>query len=313
MAANYWASTQHIHWTFTRSELTRLRAALAPTPQPTPTSTRSSAPNVDPRHLFIFFQTSLVKLARRLNLRQQPLATALIYLKRFYLRHSPQKTNPYLLMCTAIYLACKMEEMPQHIRLMLGEAARQWPEWGVNETGKIGECEFLLISTLRSALICHHPYRALQEFSSTFSLGGEETSLASNILNDSFATDLPLLYPPHIIALTAIFLAIVMRPAGPPAGLQAHSSSAAAVAGPSSPALSANAAQNAALAGFAGLKQASQKLSKIVDWLADSQVDMEAVVDATQEMVSLYECWEQYSERTVKDVIARWMREGAVK
>ena len=47
-----------------------------------------------------------------------------------------------------------------------------------------------------------------------------------------------------------------------------------------------------------------------MEWLAESQVDMEAIVDATQEMVSLYEVWESYSERVCKEAITKLMREG---
>lgn len=71
--------------------------------------------------------SELIKLGRRMNLRQQALATAQVYIRRFYTKVEIRKTNPYLIMATAVYLACKMEECPQHIRLMLGEAARQWP------------------------------------------------------------------------------------------------------------------------------------------------------------------------------------------
>jgi cyclin C len=57
-----------------------------------------------------------------------------------------------------------------------------------------------------------------------------------------------------------------------------------------------------------GLKQAGPKLGKLVDWLAESKVDMAAIVDATQEMVSLYDVWEQYSERACKDGITKFMQ-----
>lgn len=30
-------------------------------------------------------------------------------------------------MATALYLACKMEECPQHIRLVVAEAHKTWP------------------------------------------------------------------------------------------------------------------------------------------------------------------------------------------
>ncbi|KAI6904732.1 C/H/G cyclin, partial [Hortaea werneckii] len=265
----------------------------------------------------IYIQSHLIKLARRLNLRQQAIATAQVYIKRFYLRVEIRKTNPYLIMVTALYLSCKTEETPQHIRLMLGEAARQWPELGVTETSKIGECEFALISTLGSRLILHHPYRALNELQGIFGLTAEESQLASSIINDSYITDLPLLYAPHVIAITAIFLAVVLRPANANSGLQAFSNSASGFpssggAGNASPSLSGSTAQSA-LAGFAGLKQAGPKLTKLVDWLAESQVDMEAIVDATQEMVSLYECWESYNERSVKETISKFMRDGGIK
>jgi len=305
MAANYWDSTQAKYWTFSKSELATLRTGLA---QASP-QLHTKFPLPDQRHLSIFVQSHLSKLARRLNLRQQALATAQVYIKRFYLRVEIRKTNPYLIMATAAYLACKMEESPQHIRLMLGEAARQWPELGVTETSKIGECEFALISTLGSRMIMYHPYRALGELQGTFGLSSEESTLAHSIINDCYNTDLPLIYPPHIIAITAIFLAVILRPAGQPAGLQTYAQQPLHSPTPS---ISGSTAQSA-LQGFAGLKQAGPKLGKAVDWLAESKVDMEAIVDATQEMVSLYECWESYSERGCKEAISRFMREGGLK
>jgi cyclin-C len=354
MAANYWDSTQFQHWTFTKPHLASLRHSLLPqTPPPAPTSSLGGAPSSsapakiptsslpDPRHLAIFLQSQLHKLSRRLNLRQQALATAQVYLKRFYLSVPVWRSNPYLVLTTALYLACKVEESPQHIRMLVGEAARHWPEMGSSastsgsglgsstsgggETARVGECEFAMIATLGSALVCHHPYRDVQDFSGILGLGGEGTSLAMGIINDSFATDLPLLYPPHVLALTAIFLAVVLRPTSQPAGLAAHSTTPSSSAGSSTsslsgvvagtsttPSLSAQSAQSA-LGGFASLFKASgtgSKLTKMVDFLAESQVDMDSVVDATQELVSLYECWEHYNERSVKEVVGRWVREG---
>jgi cyclin C len=305
MAANYWDSTQAKYWTFTRTELATMRSDMAKLHAPL----YAKYPLPDPRHLSIYFQTQFAKLGKRMTFRQQAAATAQIYIKRFYLHVEARKTNPYLILATASYLACKMEESPQHIRLLMQEAVRTWPEVGVQDTSKIGECEFALISTLSSRLILHHPYRALSELQGTLGLTSEESGLAHSIINDSYNTDLALLYPPHVIAIAAIFLAVVLRPAHP-AGLQAHSSQAAPAMG--TPAMSGSAAQNAlsqnALAGF-GFRQSPQKMGKLVDWLAESKVDVEAVVDATQEMVSLYECWESYNERACKEAITRIVRD----
>jgi cyclin-C len=59
--------------------------------------------------------------------RQQALATAQLYVRRFYTKIEIRQTNPYLVMATAVYLACKMEECPQHIRLVVSEARTFWP------------------------------------------------------------------------------------------------------------------------------------------------------------------------------------------
>ena len=69
----------------------------------------------------------LAKLGKRMQVRQQALATAQIYMKRFYLKVDIRRTNPYLVVATALYLACKMEECPQHIRVIVSEARQTWP------------------------------------------------------------------------------------------------------------------------------------------------------------------------------------------
>lgn len=296
MASNYWDSSQAKYWTFTRSELVTARNDLARLNQ----AAHAKHPLPDHRHMSIYMQNQLSKLAKRMTLRQQALATAQVYMKRFFLRVEIRRTNPYLIMATAVYLACKMEECPQHIRLMLGEAARQWPELGVTESSKIGECEFALISTLSSRLILHHPYRALTDLQTVLGLLPDEVTLAHSMINDSYNTDLALLYPPHVIAVTAIYLAVVLRPAQA-AGLQAHSTSAV------SPAVSASAAQKA-FSSF-GFRQDPNKMNKLIDWLAESKINMESVIDATQELISLYECWETYSERACKESITRFTKD----
>jgi len=65
-------------------------------------------------------------MARPLGIRQQALATAQVYVRRFYLKVEIRRTNPALVLATALYLACKMEECPQHIRMVLAEARHCW-------------------------------------------------------------------------------------------------------------------------------------------------------------------------------------------
>lgn len=62
-----------------------------------------------------------------MNVRQQAIATAQVYIRRFYIKVEIRRTNPYLVLATALYLACKMEECPQHIRAIVSEGRNMWP------------------------------------------------------------------------------------------------------------------------------------------------------------------------------------------
>ena len=61
-----------------------------------------------------------------MQVRQQVIATAQVFVRRFYIKVPVRQTNPYIIMATALYLACKMEESPQHIRIIVNEARTVW-------------------------------------------------------------------------------------------------------------------------------------------------------------------------------------------
>ena len=50
------------------------------------------------------------------------------------------------------------------------------------------------------------------------------------------------------------------------------------------------------------------RIARLVEWLAESSVDVEAVVECTQELISLYDVWEGYMEKTCKEQIARFVK-----
>ncbi|KAK9378610.1 cyclin-like protein [Kockiozyma suomiensis] len=272
MAANYWTSSQYNHWRFTRPQLDRIRAQ-------TEADTGFRQQDLgEPRHLRIFFHGLIQALGRHLSVRQQALATAEVYLARFYTRAAVQETNPYLVLATCVYLACKMEECPQHIRSVVSEAKSLWPDFITHDPTKLAECEFYLIEELDSYLIVHHPYRSLNQLSKALGASGnnaglspDEMQTAWSVVNDSFVTDLPLLYPPNVIALTAIYMSVVLRM--PPASSQNE--------------------------------RTRTRLKRIMDWFAGCGIDLEDVVYCSQEMISLYEVWESYNEKTLRDLMAR--------
>ncbi|KAK0639219.1 cyclin-C [Cercophora newfieldiana] len=348
MAANFWESTQRRHWQFTKDELAAMRQKL----EDEDPNLVQMYPLPHLRHLNIYFNQQINRLGKRLGVRQQPMATAQLYTKRFYTRVEIRRTNPYLLMATAVYLACKMEECPQHIRLVAGEARSLWPnEIQSIDTGKVGECEFFLISEMSSHLIVHQPYRTLTTLQGDFGLTPDEAALAWSIINDHYMTDLPLLYPPHIIALTAMVLALVLRPA--PTGSQGGSSNTAAGlaaasavlaqaqaraaitggnndssgrSGSATPSLTSQSSSESQAAQLPGLHPGVQrahdsgmaskkapedrlnKVTRFAGWLADSNIDIEAMVDCTQELIAFYECHEQYNDKHAREQINRFIK-----
>ncbi|KAH3918123.1 hypothetical protein HBI56_144870 [Parastagonospora nodorum] len=288
MASSYWESTQRKFWTFTKQELAHERKKIEESER----NLVNMYPLPDRRHLSIYFYHQLSKMARPLGIRQQALATAQVYVRRFYAKIEIRRTNPALVLATALYLACKMEECPQHIRMVLAEARHCW-DTSFNDISKIGECEFTLISEMNSQLIIHHPYRSLADMQTQFQLTQEENALAWSIINDHYLTDLPLLHAPHVIAITAMFLAVVLKPTQ--GGLQINAAGMT------------NALQS--LGNARGAPQGAQnRVQKLVDWLAESSVDIEAVVECTQELISLYEVWESYTDKTCKDQIAKFVK-----
>ncbi|KAI9837841.1 MAG: RNA polymerase II holoenzyme cyclin-like subunit [Sarea resinae] len=292
MAANFWVSTQRLHWQFSKEKLANIRKRLEDEDR----GLIQQYPLPERRLLSIYFNQQIGKLGRRMSVRQQALATAQVYVRRFYTKVEIRHTNPYLVLATAFYLACKMEECPQHIRLVVSEARNIWPDFVSSDTAKLGECEFYLISEMNSQLIVHHPYRTLLDLQSTFNMSQDETNLAWSIINDHYLTDVPLLNSPHVVAITAIFLALVLKPSQ--SGLQ---NAAAAVAA------AANMASSASMQGTP-----QSRVDKIVAWLAQSDVDIEALIDCTQEIISLYDLWEQYNDKVCKEQIARFVKAGGL-
>ncbi|KAI1201564.1 cyclin domain-containing protein [Nemania serpens] len=311
MAANYWESTQRRHWQFSKDELSQLREKLEESEQ----SLVQMFPLPQLRHLSIYFNQQLGRLGKRLGVRQQALATAQIYLKRFYCRIEIRRTNPYLVIATALYLACKMEECPQHIRLVVSEARSLWPVDSLTlDISRLGECEFFMISEMHSHLIIHQPYRTLTSLQSDFFLSHDEASLALSIVNDHYMTDLPLLYPPHIIALTAILLALVLRPNTPGGAATNMAAATAALAQaqalPPARAISSNSSHSNPGTSDKDRQQEVRvsKVQRFAAFLTESVVDIEGMVDCTQELISFYECHEQYNDKITREQINRFVK-----
>ena len=168
------------------------------------------------------------------------------------------------------------------------------------DISKLGEFEFYLISEMNSQLIIHHPYRTLQELQATLNMGQDDVSLAWSVINDHYMTDLPILYPPHVIAVTAIFFALTLKPTQ--AALQQAASTAAALT--NLPQL----LKDTSVAEAGNSNTAPNKVQNFVGWLAEGEVDIKAVMDCLQEIISLYEVLEPYDEKLCRMQIAGYVK-----
>jgi cyclin-C len=195
-----------------------------------------------------------------------------------------------------------------------------------------------MISELNSQLIIHQPYRTLTSLQGDLSLTLEESAMAWSVINDSYMTDLPLLYPPHIIAVTAMLLGLVCKPSpasangGTGGNGQSNTGTSSATGNPgmkqAAAALAQAQGQGSSTAGASGGSQttsnasgtavpnstsgqkdrASSKIQRFASWLADSNIDIEAIVDSTQELISFYEFHEQYSDKLAREQINRFVK-----
>lgn len=143
---------------------------------------------------------------------------------------------------------------------------------------KIGECEFWVISELNAQLIVHHPYTDLSELQKTLSLSSEEIAAVWSVINDHYVTALPLQRPPKVIAIAAIVLVLVVR--------------------------TSQGSGSGARPGGAQANRAEQ----IMRWLGKSEMDIAAVAESVQELVSMYAALERYNEKTCKEQLGKLAR-----
>ncbi|KAJ3106508.1 hypothetical protein HDU96_008201 [Phlyctochytrium bullatum] len=96
---------------------------------------------------------------------------------------------------------------------------------------KIAEMEFHLLEELAFYTIVYHPYRPLALFCNDMGADQSFLQTAWMLVNDAYRSDIPLLYPPYMIALACILVAsgVMEKPAGSGGG-GSHPSSSGGVA-----------------------------------------------------------------------------------
>lgn len=293
-------------------------------------------PNINyDSNMRIYLHNLLIRLGRRLNVRQVALATAEVYLTRFLLKVLLKEINVYLMVTTCIYVACKMEECPQHIRLIASEARNLWPEYIPHDITKLAEFEFYLLEEMDLYLMLYHPYRSLIQIKDflndsfntyQFQLTNDELQHAWSLINDSYVTDLPLLFPPHIIAITSIYITIVLKKSlnsiksdkdNNTNNNDSNEKSNDNSTNPDTNGLSEmnQDDRNALLSlnnenletnsGLQDMKidEDTIKINKFMNFMGHSHVNLDEVVEAMQDMINVYVIWNRYNENNVKKAL----------
>jgi len=284
----------------------------------------------DPEHLdflAIFFANVISKLGKKLQLRQRVIATATMFFRRFYLKNSYCETEPFIVIAACCYVAAKAEESPVHIKNVLSEARSLFSNenYGIkpfpSDNSKLAEMEFYLVDDLECDLTIFHPYRTLMSLckkegssedgdTEAGELGvgvdggprywgtGEgqlelqegALQMAWFIVNDTYRSELCLLYPPHLIAIAAIYLTVVLH-VPTRATIQAQRQAELEVPAPQPPRRSSRQASNASAPSMQ--KKANQD---IIGFFAGLNVSMPLIATIAQEIISLYTLWDRYKE-----------------
>lgn len=223
--------------------------------------------------LKLYFSTLIQRIGKRLRTRQEVVATALVYFKRFYINNTFYDIDPYLMTATCVYLACKAEENPHHIKQILAESMATFAELSKQirfpyDVSDIAECESYLLEEMKFYLVVYHPYQILIDIAEQIKLPKPLLQATWSIINDSYKTDLVLVYPPHVIAVAALFLSRVVD-------------------------------------------QGNQSDSQAQQWFAGLNVDMTDVLQVVSELVALYEIWHAYVESSMPELVSRYIADIA--
>ena len=138
-------------------------------------------------------------------------ATAVAYLKRFYLKTSVMDHPPKEMFLVCLYMACKVEEhnvsVDRFVEILPADRREKTKDF-------ILAHELLLMQRLEFHLTIHNPYRPMEGFiidvkTRCPKLGDPEKwrISAEDFLRKALMTDVSLLYSPSQIALAALFSA----------------------------------------------------------------------------------------------------------
>lgn len=195
-------------WLFTEAELLRTPSILDGVTPEKERENRSKGVNF------------ILQVGIMLKLPQITLATASVFLHRFYMRHSMESYHYYSMAATCLFLAYKVEECVRKMRELVVacvRVAQKDPHKNVDEQDKeywrwrdnILQYEDLLLEAICFDLSLEPPYKTLFDLLMLFEQGDNKRlrNAAWAFVNDSCLTTLCLLFPSRTIAASALYAA----------------------------------------------------------------------------------------------------------
>jgi len=205
MAANFWNSTHCKHWILTPDKLKETHKK---------DKEKLKFTDEEIKKVKIHFALQIETLGKRLHLRQRVMSTAIVLMRRFYVKYDFCEFCPKLIAPSCLYVASKVEESSTHAPASKFESEMKMLDSSFPyKTADILECEFYIIEAMDYHLIIFHPYRTLAECLQDCGIGKEKEFLeySWNLVNDSYCTEVSLLYPPYIIALGCIYISSFLK------------------------------------------------------------------------------------------------------
>jgi cyclin C len=249
MASNYWTSSQFKYWSSLAKQYRRQvsiqeeqqqqqqqqqqhqqqqSSSVSSSSNRNTTSTTVAGSNtgvsvtnvtfteLEKRMLMIEYVEMMRSLGEKLQLHQRVISTAIVFVHRFYLKNDILDCDPLLLVPTALLLASKVEECPHNYKSSIVTRLPSDYPYGMH---MIIECEAYLMEQLNFNLCVYHAYKPLEMYirhleHATYNPRLDMTrnyQMCINFINDSYySTTLCLEYPPHLIALAAIYMCGIM-------------------------------------------------------------------------------------------------------
>nr|CDS33563.1 g1:s specific cyclin C [Hymenolepis microstoma] len=277
MAGNFWQSSHYLEWLLDRQDVLKYRAS----------DLKKLGSEEEYQKIMIFFVDVIQAFGKSVEVRQQVIATASVYFRRFYSRTSLKSIDPWLMAPSCLFLASKVEEygviQPKSLitaccKVVSSQYSKYFKDYVYPyRTHDVFECEFILMEAMDCSLVVFHPYRPLLNFCNDLKphlldLAEEHLQRAWAFANDTLRTDLCLHYPPYLIALGCVQLALISLSKKPPS-------------------TSGNANEHHSL--YLSNQSNSNPLAIAEQWFSELNVDLEKVLEVVRYILAHYDLLER--------------------